>query len=223
MMTPAVDNRLSTASNGLSTVCQSPPGPPSRRLPAVASGELHDDYDGFFSNRAGSTLAEPDLGPETGVHPIDRNYKLMSVRITSARWYTVSLPSKKPTPGPGVLGMDLHLEFRDHGKNASAKYFASFTTWGLSWSQPYSDGRTTGPGEWREFRLKWKYDLKSIEGMANITVYTIMSSMFVDLGIIPSLLGPVCNVHEIGMGPLGSELPSVGTDRYDTATKLIRT
>jgi len=42
-----------------------------RRLPSVASGRQHDGEGDAF-NRAGSTLAEPCLGLENGVHPSPR-------------------------------------------------------------------------------------------------------------------------------------------------------
>jgi len=57
---------MSTGFNMQSTGSQSPPGPPSRRLPSVASGERH--YDGYFSLWAGSTLTTPVFGPNNGVH-----------------------------------------------------------------------------------------------------------------------------------------------------------
>ena len=61
---------ISTGNNMQSTGFQSPPGPPSRRLPSVASGErLYDDYSIFYSKtRAGSSLTEPHFGPDNGVH-----------------------------------------------------------------------------------------------------------------------------------------------------------
>ena len=61
----------STEHNSASTGCQSPPRPPSRRLPAVAPGvSYRTDTDVFnpVKNRAGSTLAEPHFGPKDGVH-----------------------------------------------------------------------------------------------------------------------------------------------------------
>ena len=63
------DNGISTENNGMSTACQSPPRPPSRRRPSVASGQR--PYDGYYSSiilRAGSTLTEPHFGPKDGVH-----------------------------------------------------------------------------------------------------------------------------------------------------------
>jgi len=59
---------LSTEFNMQSTVFQSPPGPPSRRLPSVASGERH--YDDCFFHWAGSTLTTPVFGTNNGVHDI---------------------------------------------------------------------------------------------------------------------------------------------------------
>ena len=62
---------LSTATNRLSTSCQSPPRPPSRRLPSVASGEQHyDEYEDLFDpfSKAGWFLADPDFGLKNGVH-----------------------------------------------------------------------------------------------------------------------------------------------------------
>ena len=61
----------STVKNTLPTACQSPPRPPSRRLPLVTSGWNYyydDNYDIVFSNRAGSILAKPLFGPKDGVH-----------------------------------------------------------------------------------------------------------------------------------------------------------
>lgn len=62
-------HRLSTGKHRLSTAFQSPPSPPSRRLPSVAPGERHDD-DYFSDNlrRTGSTLADPYLGLKDRVH-----------------------------------------------------------------------------------------------------------------------------------------------------------
>ena len=50
-----------------STRYQSPPAPPSRRLPGVASGQNHTT-DTDLVNRAGYTLAVPHFGPQNGVH-----------------------------------------------------------------------------------------------------------------------------------------------------------
>jgi hypothetical protein len=71
-----------TGNNMQSTGFQSPPGPPSRRLPSVASGErLYDDYSIFYSKtRAGSSLTEPHFGPDNGVHL----RILLSTRLKSA-------------------------------------------------------------------------------------------------------------------------------------------
>jgi len=71
---------ISTGNNMQSTGFQSPPGPPSRRLPSVASGErLYDDYSIFYSKtRAGSSLTEPHFGPDNGVH---LNYPLLSLEF----------------------------------------------------------------------------------------------------------------------------------------------
>ena len=57
---------FSTGFNMQFTSCQSPPRPPSRRLPSVASGERHYDHYLFFW--AGSTLTSPVFGPNNGVH-----------------------------------------------------------------------------------------------------------------------------------------------------------
>ena len=61
---------LSTGINTQFTGCQSPPGPPSRRLPSVASGERrYDDYSIFYSKTwAGSSLTKPHFDPNNGVH-----------------------------------------------------------------------------------------------------------------------------------------------------------
>jgi hypothetical protein len=65
---------LSTRTNRLSTMYQSPPRPPSRRLPSVASGENHDV--GFvFLGKAGSTLTDPHFGLDNGVHLTPRSTK----------------------------------------------------------------------------------------------------------------------------------------------------
>ena len=56
----------STVFNMQFTGFRSPPRPPSRRLPSVASGENH--YDDDFSLWAGSTLTTPVFGPNSGVH-----------------------------------------------------------------------------------------------------------------------------------------------------------
>ena len=57
---------FSTGFNMQFTSCQSPPRPPSRRLPSVASGERH--YDRYLFLWAGSTLNSPVFGPNNGVH-----------------------------------------------------------------------------------------------------------------------------------------------------------
>jgi len=59
----------STVFNMQFTGFRSPPRPPSRRLPSVASGENH--YDDDFSLWAGSTLTTPVFGPNSGVHHRD--------------------------------------------------------------------------------------------------------------------------------------------------------
>jgi hypothetical protein len=58
---------LSTRAAELSTTCQSPPRPPSRRPPTGASGSRHYyDYDHVLF-RAGWFLDEPHFGPQNGV------------------------------------------------------------------------------------------------------------------------------------------------------------
>ncbi len=61
---------LSTGTNTQFTGFQSPPGPPSRRLPSVASGEMHyDDYPfSFWAGTPFTTLTKPVFGPNNGVH-----------------------------------------------------------------------------------------------------------------------------------------------------------
>jgi len=64
---------LFTERKKLSTGCHSPPRPPSRRLPSVASGLQHNDYyyyDGF--SPVGYTLTEPHFGPQNWVHLSNR-------------------------------------------------------------------------------------------------------------------------------------------------------
>jgi len=60
-------HRYSRAFHRKSTTYQSPPRPPSQRLPLVASGQQHD-YDDEFFNEEGYTLEVPLFGPQKGVH-----------------------------------------------------------------------------------------------------------------------------------------------------------
>ena len=62
-------NMLFTETNMQFTGFQSPPGPPSRRLPSVAPGERHDDdYFSFWAGNPLSTLTKHVFGPDNGVH-----------------------------------------------------------------------------------------------------------------------------------------------------------
>ncbi len=57
--------------NRFSTGYQSPPRPPSQRLPRVAAGSQHDDDDhNMILSGAGSSLTTRPLGLKDGVHLI---------------------------------------------------------------------------------------------------------------------------------------------------------
>jgi len=75
---------FSTEFNMQATGFQSPPGPPSRRLPAVTSGERHYDEFSCFNlkTRAGSTLTTPVFGPNNGVHRRQKNFHRFDMVIS---------------------------------------------------------------------------------------------------------------------------------------------
>ena len=64
----------STAFNKQFTSFQSPPGPPSRSLPSVASGKGdYYDYISLVLLKADSSLTKTDFGLDHGVHFIPRH------------------------------------------------------------------------------------------------------------------------------------------------------
>ena len=71
--------------NRFSTGYQSPPRPPSQRLPRVAAGSQHDDDDhNMILSGAGSTLTTRPLGLKDGVHlRLQRELGLVPVHFPS--------------------------------------------------------------------------------------------------------------------------------------------
>jgi hypothetical protein len=107
---------LSTRAAELSTTCQSPPRPPSRRPPTGASGSRHYyDYDHVLF-RAGWFLDEPHFGPQNGVRLTSRGDG-SSLVVT---WFTVHLLGPEKCAGhgdhTGVVGRGRQVdEFQNFG------------------------------------------------------------------------------------------------------------